>query len=250
MQHPWSPLLPCSKTWSENCGLAARLFPLAVAELVVSPSFWRLLPFLAWSLHGPQTCSQNARKRKNDSHKLNRIKICCESSDVEVQDCVGAGFAVNSVEELAPEVLGHAGQVYEHVLGEEKYTFVEDVRNPHSCTILIKGPSDYSLAQIKDAIRDGLRAVTNAIADGAVVPGAGAFEVWPSASPCVTVMLHSATSLRPRCRSSCDLMRAIIILQTMWPPGHAPFVSLHADLPSMQCYHDENPRAYLLAAWA
>ena len=123
-------------------------------------------------------------------------------------DCMGAGFAVNSVEELAPEVLGHAGQVYEHVLGEEKYTFVEDVRNPHSCTILIKGPSDYSLAQIKDAIRDGLRAVTNAIADGAVVPGAGAFEVWPSASPCGTVMLHSATSLRPRCRSSCNLMRA------------------------------------------
>ncbi len=84
---------------------------------------------------------------------------------------------MNSVEELAPDVLGHAGQVYEHILGEEKYTFVEDVRNPHSCTILIKGPSDYSLAQIKDAIRDGLRAVTNALADRAVVPGAGAFEV-------------------------------------------------------------------------
>jgi T-complex protein 1 subunit zeta len=45
---------------------------------------------------------------------------------------------VNSAEELSPEVLGWAGAVYEHVLGEEKYTFVEDVRNPHSCTILIK----------------------------------------------------------------------------------------------------------------
>lgn len=37
-----------------------------------------------------------------------------------------------------PEVLGYAGKVYEHVLGEEKYTFVEDVKNAHSCTILIK----------------------------------------------------------------------------------------------------------------
>ncbi len=37
-----------------------------------------------------------------------------------------------------PEALGYAGAVYEHVLGEEKYTFVEDVKNPHSCTILIK----------------------------------------------------------------------------------------------------------------
>jgi hypothetical protein len=32
-------------------------------------------------------------------------------------------------------------------------------------------------AQIKDAIRDGLRAVKNTVEDGAVVPGAGAFEV-------------------------------------------------------------------------
>ena len=60
-----------------------------------------------------------------------------------------AGFAVNSVEELDRGCLGYAGLVYEHVLGEEKYTFVEDVRNPHSCTILVKGPSDYSLAQMK-----------------------------------------------------------------------------------------------------
>ena len=40
--------------------------------------------------------------------------------------------------ELLPEALGFAGQVYEHVLGEEKYTFIEDVKNPHSCTILVK----------------------------------------------------------------------------------------------------------------
>ncbi|KAI3427025.1 hypothetical protein D9Q98_006967 [Chlorella vulgaris] len=87
------------------------------------------------------------------------------------------GFTVNSVEELSAECLGHAGLVYEHVLGEDKFTFVEDVRHPHSCTILIKGPNDYTIAQIKDAVRDGLRAVKNTIEDAAVVPGAGAFEV-------------------------------------------------------------------------
>ena len=54
------------------------------------------------------------------------------------------------------------------------------MKNPHSCTILIKGPSDHTLAQIKDAIRDGLRAVSNTLQDGAVVPGAGAFEVCTS----------------------------------------------------------------------
>ena len=49
------------------------------------------------------------------------------------------GEAVNSVDDLTSDVLGWAGLVYEHVLGEEKYTFVEGVKNPHSCTILIKG---------------------------------------------------------------------------------------------------------------
>ncbi len=49
------------------------------------------------------------------------------------------GVAQNSVEDLTPEVLGWAGLVYEHTLGEEKYTFVEDVKEPKSVTLLIKG---------------------------------------------------------------------------------------------------------------
>merc|ERR1712156_601644 len=56
-------------------------------------------------------------------------------------------------------------------------TFIEGVENPFSCTILIKGPNDYSIAQTKDAIRDGLRAVKNAVEDESVLPGAGAFEI-------------------------------------------------------------------------
>lgn len=51
---------------------------------------------------------------------------------------VCGGEAVNSVDDLSPDCLGLAGLVYEHVLGEV-YTFVEQVRNPHYCTILIKG---------------------------------------------------------------------------------------------------------------
>ena len=61
--------------------------------------------------------------------------------------------------------------------GETKYTFVEDLKNPHSVTILIKGPYKHTLTQTKDAIRDGLRAIKNALDDGSLVPGAGAFEV-------------------------------------------------------------------------
>lgn len=87
------------------------------------------------------------------------------------------GTAVTSEAELTPDVLGFAGHVYEHVLGEEKYTFVEGLQNPTSCTILIKGPNDHTLQQLKDAVRDGMRAVKNALDDGFVVPGGGAFEI-------------------------------------------------------------------------
>lgn len=93
-----------------------------------------------------------------------------------LQLCCG-GSAQNSVDDLTPECLGYAGVVYEHVLGEDKFTYVEDVKNPKSATILIKGPNLHSIGQINDAVRDGLRAVKNAIEDKAVVPGAGAFQL-------------------------------------------------------------------------
>ncbi|OZC07873.1 hypothetical protein X798_05085 [Onchocerca flexuosa] len=87
------------------------------------------------------------------------------------------GEAVNAVDDLTPDVLGHAGTVYEHVLGEDKYTFIEDCKDPKSVTILLKGPNKHTITQIKDALHDGIRAVFNTFSDQAVVPGAGAFEI-------------------------------------------------------------------------
>ncbi|KAI0305600.1 T-complex protein 1 zeta subunit [Multifurca ochricompacta] len=100
-------------------------------------------------------------KRRN----MERLQLIC------------GGIAQNSVEELTPDVLGWAGLVYEHTLGEEKFTFVDEVKDPKSVTLLIKGPNAHTTQQIQDALRDGLRAVKNALEDGALIPGAGAFEV-------------------------------------------------------------------------
>lgn len=44
-------------------------------------------------------------------------------------------------------------------------------------TLLIKGPNVHTIQQTQDALRDGLRAVKNALEDEALIPGAGAFEV-------------------------------------------------------------------------
>lgn len=53
----------------------------------------------------------------------------------------------------------------------------EDVKDPKSVTLLIKGPNAHTITQINDAVRDGLRSVYNMIVDKSVVPGAGAFQI-------------------------------------------------------------------------
>lgn len=100
-------------------------------------------------------------KRRN----MERLALAC------------GGMAMNCLDDMTEDCLGYAGVVYEHVLGEQKFTFVEECRNPQSVTILTKAPNKYTLEQFKDAIRDGLRAIKNALDDKAVVPGAGAFEI-------------------------------------------------------------------------
>lgn len=128
---------------------------------------------------------------KNGIYALRRAK----RRNMERLQLVCGGTAQNSVDDLTPDVLGWAGLVYEHQLGEEKYTFIvrgfgekvdrqlliyylqEDVKEPKSVTLLIKGPNTHTIMQITDAVRDGLRSVYNMIVDKSVVPGAGAFQV-------------------------------------------------------------------------
>lgn len=100
-------------------------------------------------------------KRRN----LERIVLCC------------GGNACNNVYDLTEEDLGYAGLVYEICINDEKYTFIEEVVNPKSCTLYIQAPNDYTIKQIKDAIRDGLRSIKNAIEDECVISGAGSFEI-------------------------------------------------------------------------
>ncbi|CAK9113799.1 T-complex protein 1 subunit zeta 2 (TCP-1-zeta 2) (CCT-zeta 2) (Chaperonin CCT6B) [Durusdinium trenchii] len=100
-------------------------------------------------------------KRRN----MERLTLAC------------GGVQINSVEELSQDMLGFADEVYEDTLGEDKFTFIEGVRNAHSCTILVKGQNPHTIAQIKDAIRDGLRSAKNAIEHPKLLAGAGAYEI-------------------------------------------------------------------------
>jgi T-complex protein 1 subunit zeta len=118
-------------------------------------------------------------KRRN----MERLTLAC------------GGVALNSIDEMTPEMLGKAGLVYEHVLGEEKYTFIEECEHPRSVTLLIKGPNKHTVTQIKEAVYDGMRSIKNALEDGCAIPGAGAFEI---AAYCELMKSKDATPGRAR----------------------------------------------------
>ena len=40
-------------------------------------------------------------------------------------------------------------------LGDDKFCFIEDVKNPLSCTIMVKGANQHIIEQIKDACATG-----------------------------------------------------------------------------------------------
>uniref|UniRef100_A0A8C2MCN7 T-complex protein 1 subunit zeta n=1 Tax=Cricetulus griseus TaxID=10029 RepID=A0A8C2MCN7_CRIGR len=96
--------------------------------------------------------------RRTKRRKMERLTLACGS------------ITLNSLDDLNPHCLGFAGLVHDSPL-------LRNVTIPVlSVTLLVKGPNKHTLTQIKDAIRDGLRAIKNAIDDGCVVPGAGAIE--------------------------------------------------------------------------
>lgn len=109
--------------------------------------------------------------RRAKKRNMERVVLAC------------GGESINSLDMLSDvKILGYAEHVEEQALDEETYTFIEGVQNPFSCTVLVKGAHKHVLEQIKDAVRDGLRAVSNAMTDGFLVQGAGAFEVMAHAA--------------------------------------------------------------------
>ena len=72
--------------------------------------------------------------RRAKKRNMERLTLAC------------GGTACNAIEDLTVEDLGFADSVTEEVLGDDKYTFVEGCKNPTSCSILIKGPNEHTIA--------------------------------------------------------------------------------------------------------
>ncbi|KAG7661780.1 CCT6 [[Candida] subhashii] len=122
---------------------------------------------------------------KNGILALRRAK----RRNMERLQLVCGGEAQNSVDDLTPDILGFSGLVYENSIGEDKFTYITENKDPKAATILIKGSNNHILQQTKDAIRDGLRSVSNVLKDQSILPGAGAFYL-----SCNQHLLHSPAS--------------------------------------------------------
>lgn len=99
-------------------------------------------------------------KKKN----MERISVLCNS------------IPVNSVDDIDSTVLGFAGLVYEQMIGEEKFTFIENVSNPFSGTILIKGSNLFLRKNTEEVIKNGIKALKMSLEDRCCLRGAGYTE--------------------------------------------------------------------------
>lgn len=78
---------------------------------------------------------------------------------------------------IPQENLGHAGRVYEKIVGDDKMVFVDECSNPRSVTLLLRASSKRVLDEYHRSVLDGLAVLRDYILNPKIVGGAGATEV-------------------------------------------------------------------------
>ncbi|MCX8175945.1 MAG: TCP-1/cpn60 chaperonin family protein [Candidatus Bathyarchaeota archaeon] len=99
-----------------------------------------------------------------------------KQSDMEKLAKATGGRIVTNLDMLTPEDLGYAGLVEERKIGEDKWTFVEECKNPRSLTILIRGGNDRVVDEAERSLHDAICVIRNVVHKPKVVAGGGAIE--------------------------------------------------------------------------
>lgn len=102
------------------------------------------------------------RVKKNDLLKLSRAT---------------GGKIITSLDEIAPETLGHAGLVEERMVGNGEMIFITECKNPDTYSILLRGGTEHVVTSLNRAMHDALRVVGVTIEDGKLVAGGGSPEM-------------------------------------------------------------------------
>ena len=103
------------------------------------------------------------RVRKTDNNRLARA--------------TGATI-VNRVEDLKESDVGTQCGLFEiEKIGDEYFSFLTKCKDPHACTILLRGPSKDILAEIERNLQDAMSVARNVMFHPRLSPGGGATEM-------------------------------------------------------------------------
>jgi len=100
-----------------------------------------------------------------------------KESDMEKTAKATGARITNNLDDMTPTDLGQAGMVEERKVGEDKWVFIEECKNPKSVTILIRGGTEKFVDEAERAVHDALMVVKDVVTYPHIVAGGGAPEI-------------------------------------------------------------------------
>jgi thermosome len=97
-----------------------------------------------------------------------------KKSDMEKLAKATGAKVVANLDGLTTKDLGHAGNVEEKKIGEDKMTFITNCKNPKAVSILIRGTTEHVVDELERGLHDALSVVKVALEDGKMTAGGGA----------------------------------------------------------------------------
>jgi chaperonin GroEL (HSP60 family) len=100
-----------------------------------------------------------------------------KKSDLEKLGKATGGKIVTNLEGLTKSDLGYAEVVEERKIGDDKMTFIEGCKNPHSVAILIRGGTERFVDEAERSVHDALCVVRDVVQEPKILAGGGSPEM-------------------------------------------------------------------------
>ena len=103
------------------------------------------------------------------------IRRAKESDMTKLAKATGA-TVVSGLDSLSKKDIGQANLVEERKIEEDKWTFIEECKNPKAVTILIRGASQRVIDEAERSMHDAIMVIKDVLEKPAIVGGGGAVE--------------------------------------------------------------------------
>jgi len=100
-----------------------------------------------------------------------------KESDMEKLGKATGGKVITNMEGLTESDLGYAELVEERKIGDDKMTFIEGCKNPHSVAILIRGGTERFVDEAERSVHDALCVVRDVVQEPKILAGGGSPEM-------------------------------------------------------------------------